>query len=587
MNTLLHRSQLVACGLIVALLAFGPSIIGTSSRGTFISFITVAIFAYSWNIVGGVLGELNLAHVVAWGIGGYGIVYFLLREQPLWQALIITLLIGAAFSAVLVLVTGVLRLEGLILAIFTLVVAEVSIKMVGEIPGLGGPVGIRLLIPQRFTVEEYHLAGVVILAVLMLITYGLLRSRRGLVWQAIREDALAAQSMGVSIRQEKVLCYALAGALGAVGGAYQAHYYGFALPETALSVAFLVIAVMCVFSGGPGTLLGPAIGAALIQGLSSLIDATAPDPDAGLAMRLAQYALAIVIIRLLISRGGGEDLLTVIVRRLTQKRTSQASGPSDTAPQMLVREPRPVTARRADALIARAMDQSPLRDELLVVSGVHKAFGGLQVLRGVDFAVAPGEFVALVGPNGAGKSTLNNVIAGVLSPDAGTLTYQGQPMGHQPAHVRFRRGVSRTFQIPRLFPQLTLLQNVALASAGNEDRARDALHRAGVRRVDRKAWEASLFEHRMVEVSRALAADASLILLDEPLAGLSPDQRDWILGAVMEEVDEDTSVVIPAIAPVVDRMMVLMDGSILANGKPDLVLNDPQVIRSYLGQPIR
>ncbi len=560
---------------LVTIVALLPAVLGTGITSVAIGLSIVLFFCFSWNLTGGVLGDLNLAHVVAWGIGGLGTVLLLQRGLPLAVAIPIVTVLGAAFAAGLILVSATLRLDGLYFAVFSLVVTEIAIALTGQIGWLGGNEGVRLPVDTRLPIQAYHWSGVLLVAASILVTQRLLSSPMGLRWLAIRDDPYAARAVGVSVLREKVVVYGLSGALAAVGGAFQAHYLGFASPATSLSIGLLVIAILAVFSGGPGTVLGPAVGALLIEGLASIVNFVATDPEVALAARFAQYVVAFLLIRLIISKAGGDDLITALFRR-------KAVPPSA----------RPVPRQPADHVErVRGPASAAEAPTTLAVAGVAKAFGGNSVLADVSFRLRQGEFVALVGPNGAGKTTVTNLVTGFMQPDRGSITFLGTSIAELAPEERFAAGIVRTFQTPRLFPRLTLLQNTALACGGDADRAAEVLQRLDVTGLHQKAADSTLFEHRMVEVARALAAQAKLLLLDEPLAGLSPQQREIILAAVAEEVRHKTSVLIiehliPTIAPVVDRMVVLVGGSIVAEGLPRDVLTDPTVVSSYLGQPV-
>jgi branched-chain amino acid transport system permease protein len=596
LSTLRTHAPIIPALALVAVIFLIPILFGANQTPVVIGFTLVAIFAYGWNILGGILGEMNFGMLVSWGLGSYLIVYLLTNGNALPVALVFALVAGVAFALVLTFVTTLLQLEGLILAVFTLVVVEIFILVVEVVEFTGGPVGIRLQGSQRFSVEAYHIIGILLLAVLVVITHFLLRSRRGLRWLAIREDAVAAQSVGIRVRRERYVAAMLSGAIGAAGGALQALYLGFALPATAVSISFMILAVLAVFAGGPGTLLGPLIGTVIIYGFALIANPFVSGNDSGFAIRLVQYGLAFLIIRWLNAKGQGDDLGTLIVRGITLRTRKAKRAGSRNADASPTESPKTQTAHAPLAsTLEHVPEPRPVRHpgaEILVLDNVAKAFGGLKVLRGVSFSVKAGEFVALVGPNGAGKSTVTNLVVGALRPDTGTVSFLGEPSGNSSPDTMFRRGIARTFQIPRLLPKLSLLDNVAVGCNGDREAARSALEKVGVPQVERKAVNATLFEHRMVEVARALASEARLLILDEPLAGLSPTQRSEVLSAVEEHIDAETGVMIiehliPAIAPVVDRMLFLVDGTILVQGTPSDVLADQRVIESYLGQAER
>lgn len=176
---------------------------------------------------------------------------------------------------------------------------------------------------------------------------------------------------------------------------------------------------------------------------------------------------------------------------------------------------------------------------LLVASKLTKSFNGVQVLRGTSFQVQAGEILGLAGPNGTGKTTILNIISGLVRPDTGTVIFDGQDLTELAPHLIVRRGVGRTFQLPRPLQQLTLFENVAVALAARRSflRARDRLKvhdilsRVGL--ADRADWPAGRLSSggmRRLEVARALATCPRLLLLDEPFAALSIKEEGELLG---------------------------------------------------------
>jgi branched-chain amino acid transport system ATP-binding protein len=242
----------------------------------------------------------------------------------------------------------------------------------------------------------------------------------------------------------------------------------------------------------------------------------------------------------------------------------------------------------------------------LAVSGLTKSFGGLRVTNGVDLAIAPGERRLIIGPNGAGKTTLFNLITGELAPDAGSIALFGQDITRTPCRRRAHLGMARTYQIITLFPRDTILRNVTLALLGLSGlrwnplvgldrqheiarRAGEALARVGLGHIaDRPLTETSYGERRRVEIAMAMAQSPKVLLLDEPFAGLSIDERrdvQQLLAAIPRDV---TMVMIEhnmdVALDLADRITLLHFGEVIVEGTRAEVVADPRTREVYLGE---
>jgi branched-chain amino acid transport system ATP-binding protein len=247
---------------------------------------------------------------------------------------------------------------------------------------------------------------------------------------------------------------------------------------------------------------------------------------------------------------------------------------------------------------------------LLELKNVSRRFGGVAALADVSLSVPSGKVIGLIGPNGSGKTTLMNVISGVDAPTNGKVLLDGVPVQGVPANILTRRGIARTFQHIRLIPDLTALQNVTLAlrtpSAGALDvllrlprlrrieisrrvRARELLEKVGAERfAEIPAGDLSYGDRRRVEIARALGSEPRLLLLDEPAAGMTHNERIFLrdliaslpaIGVTVLLVEHDMDLVMG----VCDEIHVLNQGSPIAHGRPDAVRVNPKVIEAYLG----
>ena len=467
------------------------------------SFLYLVFFwislSTSWTLLSGFAGYFSLGHAAFFGIGMYATAVLSAKfDVPF----LLTLPVAAAIPALLAVGIGAVvfrlrRLRGELFALLTLAVTFVIATIVLNTPidGGGGIVMSAVPLPAIMPTPtgSIYALGFVLCVGTLAIAWKVAHSRLGMGLFAIHDDEDVAEAKGVPTFRYKLSAFALsAGIAGAVGGVH-AMYVGFLTVSGTFELTVPLYVVLMSVIGGSRSWFGPAIGAAFI---TTLLYAFISGGEAMIGRALVGVILIVAILWL------PDGLVPALKKWLARRR------PAIAKPAIVHVAPVVATAR-------------PLGERVLLqVRGAAKRFGGLQALAGVDLDVREGEILGLVGPNGSGKTTLINVISGFYPLSGGTITIDGAEIGHVPAHAIARRGVARTYQIPRPFVNMTVLDNVILAATfgGPPRRAADirdeALHWIGFTglagKEDVLPAGLNLHERKFLELARALAAKPKL-----------------------------------------------------------------------------
>ncbi|HEY4439895.1 MAG TPA: branched-chain amino acid ABC transporter ATP-binding protein/permease, partial [Candidatus Elarobacter sp.] len=398
----------------------------------------------------------------------------------------------------------------------------------------------------------------------------LVGSRLGLRCMAIRDDEPAARAAGVAAARIKVTAFVVSAAVASVGGVLYVWNVGYIDPTSAFSGTRELQVVLMVLVGGIGSMWGPLYGAVLIALIGEVLWARFP---------LEQQIVlgSITVLTAVLMPGGIAAML-------------QARGKLKRA---IVWAPPPAAASAAAPVRAVAR---PAGEHVLATEHLMKRYGGVTAVDDVDVTIAASEIVGIIGPNGAGKSTLFDVVTGFTPATSGTVRFRGTTITGRRADQIARAGIARTFQTSRLFATLTIWENVLVAAASvNRDRAAAC---AEARRVLAQVglldgWDqlpATLApgRQRLLEIARALALRPQVLLLDESMAGMTPDEIAQVHAALRAAVAGGCSIVtiehvLPAIATLADRVYVLDFGKIIASGPPLRVFRDPIVLDAYIG----
>jgi ABC-type branched-subunit amino acid transport system ATPase component/ABC-type branched-subunit amino acid transport system permease subunit len=538
-----------------------------------------AVMGLSWNLLSGYTGLVSFGHASFFGLGAYTVTLGFVRGglTP-WFGIPLGVLVGVVAAVVIGYPTFRLRGHYFALAMLAYPLAllyvfnwlgyqEVALPMKREAPHW---------YMQFSDYRSYIAIAVGLLVVALVVTLAVERSRFGMSLLAIKQNELAAEAAGIDTLRWKMRAIMLSGALAAAAGGLYAVVLLVVTPESVFGMLTSAQALIVALFGGVATLWGPLIGAAVLVPLSETLQAKLGNTLPGI--QGVVYGLAIISVILLAPEG----VFWRIHDRLARRR-------ADTPPATL--------APRTAAVAPAATPAARGGDAILRVEGLSRAFGGLHAVDDVTFSVPAGSVFGIIGPNGAGKTTLFNLLNGFLPPDRGRVVFrQHDLIGQKPSRV-CRLGIGRTFQVVRAFPRMSALQNAIVGAyvveptdAGALAAAETALDRVGLwARAGAIASGLTNKELRLMELARALAGRPHLLLMDEPLAGLAGPEVEEMLEVIRSLAADGITVVIiehtmHAMVRLVDRLVVLDHGRVIAAGPPDVVTQNPDVIEAYLGK---
>ena len=479
------------------------------------------------------------------------------------------------------------RLRGELFGLLTLAITFVLATIVLNTRIDGGP-GVYLLgvpIPRLVAspAGTIYLLGLALAVATVLTAHRVSGSRLGLGLFAIHDDEDVAEVKGVPTFRYKLVAFALSAGIAGVAGGVHAVYVSYVTVGETFAITVPLYVVLMSILGGARHWLGPAVGATIIT--ASLYAFTRGE-SAVIGRAVVAFALILVILLL------PEGVVPAVLRRWRAWRPR----PAETDARGMRRLPQ--SGRRPGRTSSSSRRSGPT-PAALRCEDVWKAFGGIQALRGVSLSIECGEIVGLVGPNGSGKTTLINVISGHYAADRGRIALGDVALSGRPAHEVAGLGIARTYQIPRPFAHLTVLENVALAATFGAGacgphqarvEARDWLEFAGLgKRAAALPPELNLHERKFLELARALAGRPRVILLDEVLSGLNPSEIASAIRLIHGIREAGTSIlfvehVMRAVLELSDRVVVLNEGEVIATGTPREAMRDPHVVRVYLGK---
>jgi len=551
------------------------------------------VLATSWNILSGYSGYFSFGHGAFFGAGMYTTATLAAKfDVPfLWTlpaAALVAMLLGLAIGAV---VFRVQRIRGELFALVTLAVTFVVGTIVLNTPIDGGP-GVYLSgvpVPKLgpSPASSLYLMALVTAMATVAIAYAIYRAKLGLALFAIHDDEDVAEVMGVPTFASKMIAFAASCALAGIAGGIHALFVSYVTAGETFTITVPLTVVLMGVLGGTRYWAGPVVGATLITTLLYAFTAG----DHAVAGKAVFGALLIAVILFL-----PDGVLGAPWLRRRERAPSEEAGGDATVATASVSAVESAGARAPDSRVASPAIGEPL----LVASGIAKSFSGVHALENVSLAIRRNEILGLLGPNGSGKSTFINLVSGHYRASAGSLRFDGRDITNLDAHRIARLGIARTYQIPRPFAHLSVLDNVALTGMFGAA----ALERAA---AEREAWrwleftglsgkaaalpgDLNLHQRKFLELARALASRPRLLLLDEVLSGLTPGEINDAIALIRRIRDGGATIVfvehvMRAVLALTDRIVVLDHGLVIAEGAADAVMRQTEVVAAFLGAP--
>ncbi|MGI5290156.1 ABC transporter permease subunit [Nonomuraea polychroma] len=549
--------------------------------------IIFAILAIGLGLTMGVAGQINLAQVAFFGVGAYTVA--ILTTQAgfgFWTAAALALLVAVVFGALVGIPA--LRMQSHYLGIVTLGLALAFTNWVTNAHIAGRAEGISdIPVPPMFGIDLssgylFYYVELIVFALALAFALLVTRSPLGRRLRAMRDDDLAAGALGAEIPLLRMTAFVLSGLYGGLAGVLYAGLIRFVAPES-FNIANMFLLLAMVIIGGRSSILGCVVGAlALALVREALLDASG----------YAQLGYGLVVVLVVVFAPKGLAGLPGQLRSLLRKRGGGS---------------------RAQLGPFRPYDAAPASSEEVALEAreVTKRFKGLVALDRVSLTVPTGEIRGIVGPNGSGKTTLFNVISGFYDPTQGSVLLGGRDVTGLAPYRLSQRGVARTFQNLRLFEDLSVRENILLGldrtrtswiwrypglpwkvlgyERALHRRAEELIERFGLTEVaDAEPRSLPYGIQRRIELARAMAMSPSLLLLDEPAAGMNGEEVRRLAEIVRSIRDSGVTVIIiehnmGLVMSLCDQVTVLSSGKVIADGQPGDVAVHPDVIAAYLG----
>jgi ABC-type branched-subunit amino acid transport system ATPase component/ABC-type branched-subunit amino acid transport system permease subunit len=575
--------------------------------------LLLVVSSSGWNIISGFAGYVSLGQSAFIGVGAYTVGILSLHWKGVSPFLLAPL--GGVTAAVLAAILGLvaMRARGHAFVIITIAFLFLMQTLALNLQNLtGGSAGITLPLPtwgRDLGDLPFYYAMLVLAVLSVALAAWVRRSKLGAGLLAIREDEGKAAAIGIRTPAYKLIGFVVSAVLIGIAGGIDGYFLTFIDPRGMFDILISVQIVLAALLGGRGTIWGPVLGAFLIQPLNEVVN-NYFGTQLGIRLLVFGGLLAAVVmvmpngiipsiqklLRTRRERGSGVPFIERPIRRA-------AAPEGDAAAAQAAVEGSPQAPPLKASAVDREAASTPERRPLLELERLSKRFGGLTALDDCTFSVREGSITGLIGPNGSGKTTVFNLVSGFVPGARGEVRFDSQRIDQLRSWVRPSLGIGRTFQITRLFKQLTVLENVVaplsqfslrqLASGGTSGseaaRARELLDLVGLGAFGgRTAGTLSFGQQKLVELAQVLMLEPRLILLDEPAGGVNPSLIGHIADLIRELNRGGISFLVvehnmPLVLELCDPVIVLAAGRCIAQGPPKVIQRDPEVLGAYLG----
>ena len=590
-----HKQKKYSLVLYMCWAAFAiVSLAGPAFLGRFYVSFILLIFIYcilsiGFNIASGFCGVTTFAAGAIYGAGAYtAAIFYTTLGVPFVLSALLGTLAGGLMSLFVTLAAY--KVHGIYLALVSFGLIEVTTLVLSQSAFTGGAGGFRLdrwiFFGTPVTLNAVYYITFAFVVISFIVQRNIRFSLLGRDFLAVKDNPIAASGVGINYRRARVVGFFISSLISGMAGALYATYMGFISPET-FGFGLSIMILLMVITGGSGTLSGPIIGAFII---TIVPEAFVAHPD----MRVVFYGAMLIIITQVMPRG----FVGVIKAKFKEIENNRYIRNMD--PDAEIDFSKYAIKGRAE------------NEDILVVTGLTKQYGGLTAVNNLDFTIKRGTIHSLIGPNGAGKTTTVNNITGIESPTSGEVFFNGEKVTNIQTHELVEKGMTRTYQHIRLFNSMSTIDNVATGARNDKHYGvmHSLLQTRKMRKREREIYVSaqeclkllgledksndspdslSAGQQKLLEIGRALIAKPDLLLLDEPCAGLTDTETE--LFAVMMKKIRDTGISILLIEhhmnlvmDVSDWITVIDHGIKIAEGDPDHVSQDPAVRTAYLGQ---